>query len=239
VKIATFIVRQRAIPALVTVRALARELAPGDAIVVRDQAFVDAARRLLPVELLARNWVNFITTRSSRYCRPSLALLHTCRHHSRQCRLALQAEFRFVLLDDVGIFYLAQRITLVSGLTPALLARNSTQAAGNPRLLLQTITRRRLAAVRTVGAQLAAKISDLLLEGDVLQSKPGILHPQFRNLTPRFAKLQPRRVKLLPYFGKLSPKPAYYRMKFGGHCHPGIDSYRRSRGATTPRRASW
>lgn len=38
-------------------RALARELTPGDAIVVPDRAFVDAARRLLPVELLARNWV--------------------------------------------------------------------------------------------------------------------------------------------------------------------------------------
>jgi len=38
-------------------RAIARDLAPGDAIVVPDRAFVDAARRLLPVELLARNWV--------------------------------------------------------------------------------------------------------------------------------------------------------------------------------------
>ena len=38
-------------------RALVRELGPGDAIVVPDRAFVDAARRVLPVELLARNWV--------------------------------------------------------------------------------------------------------------------------------------------------------------------------------------
>lgn len=38
-------------------RTLSRDLEPGDAIVVPDRAFVDAARRVLPVELLARNWV--------------------------------------------------------------------------------------------------------------------------------------------------------------------------------------
>lgn len=38
-------------------KALARDLKPGDVIVVPDRAFIDEARRLLPVELLARNWV--------------------------------------------------------------------------------------------------------------------------------------------------------------------------------------
>jgi hypothetical protein len=39
-------------------RALAREIAVGDAIVIPDRAFLDEARRLLPVRVLAREWVN-------------------------------------------------------------------------------------------------------------------------------------------------------------------------------------
>lgn len=38
-------------------RALARDLQPGDAIVVPDRAFTDDARRVLPIHILARGWV--------------------------------------------------------------------------------------------------------------------------------------------------------------------------------------
>ena len=141
---------------------------------------------------------------------------------------------QLLTVDD--LIRLPQRVAFVPNLPAAFLARNAAQAAGNPRLLLQSVARRRLAAVRTVGADLAAKISDLLLQRDILEPKPGILHPQFRNLTPRRGKLGPRleklharRAKLLPYFGKLSPESFDYRLEVGGLCHPDLDSYPRRR----------
>jgi hypothetical protein len=39
-------------------RALAKDIRPGDAIVIPDRAFVEEARRILPVRVLAQNWVD-------------------------------------------------------------------------------------------------------------------------------------------------------------------------------------
>ena len=87
------------------------------------------------------------------------------------------------------------------------------------------VCRWRLAAVRTVGAQLAAKISDLLLQGDILQPKPGILCPQLGNLTSRFAKFDPRQIEFVPYLGQPALEACDQILKGRRYLHPHVDSY--------------
>jgi len=81
-----------------------------------------------------------------------------------------------VMHDEIGTGYLFQRASLVPRLTAAL-ARFAAHAAQDPRWLLQSVARGRLAAVRTVLVELTAKIPDL--------AQCCILLPQDRDLAPK------------------------------------------------------
>ena len=82
-----------------------------------------------------------------------LALLVPYRRLRIERRTAMLADTGRVRNHKIGIGDLPQRIALVALLAAAHLARTAAQAPGEAWLLLQTVARRRLGAVRTVQSQ--------------------------------------------------------------------------------------
>ena len=74
--------------------------------------------------------------------------LHAPLHRSRQPPAAMEARLSLMPHDPIGLSDLPERVALVTSLSAALLARAPAKAAGNARLLLQPVARRRLGAVR-------------------------------------------------------------------------------------------
>ena len=93
-----------------------------------------------------------------------LALFDPDRRLRFERRSAMAAGARLVPNHMIGIGDLPQRATLVALLPAARLARATSQAARDTRLLLQPVARRRLGTVRTVPSQLSTKIGDFSLE---------------------------------------------------------------------------
>ena len=87
-----------------------------------------------------------------------LALLDPDRRLRIERRTAMATGARRVLNHAIRIGDLSQRIPFVALLPAARLARAAAQAAGNAKLLLQSIARRRLGTVGTVPPQLPAKL---------------------------------------------------------------------------------
>jgi hypothetical protein len=114
-----------------------------------------------------------------------LALLDPDRRLRFERRTAMAAGARLMPNHMIGIGGLPQRAALVALLPAARLARAASQAARDPRLLLQPVARRRLGTVRTVLSQLSTKISDFSLEyrdlvlqrSDQLIDFGGKIHP--------------------------------------------------------------
>ncbi len=75
--------------------------------------------------------------------------LHVPLHRNRQPRQTKPARLRFVPHDPIGRLDLPERVALVSRLPAAFLVRAPAEAAGDARLLLQPIARRRLGTRRT------------------------------------------------------------------------------------------
>jgi hypothetical protein len=98
-----------------------------------------------------------------------LPLLHPRLHRSGEGGAAATTGARRMPLDPIGGFDLFERVALVPGLPAALLARAPPKAAGNARLLLQPVARRRLGAVSCPGP-IAAEARRLLPEA--LRSPP-------------------------------------------------------------------
>ena len=73
--------------------------------------------------------------------------------------------------NGIGIGHLPQRAPFMALLAAARLARARAQASRNPRLLVQTVARRRLGAVRTVETQSSPKFGDLGTKGRYLRSQ--------------------------------------------------------------------
>jgi len=106
-------------------------------------------------------------------------------HFRREPRPAMGATAGRVLHGNIGLRHLPQRAALMPRLTAGFLAGLAPQTAKNPRLLGQTVTRRRLAAVRTVFAQLTPKSSVLLLKRRDLMQQLVNQHTDFgRDLHP-------------------------------------------------------
>ena len=79
------------------------------------------------------------------------------------------------MIDDfVRVGDLQQRLALVAGLSARLLARTLAQTARPPRrLLLQSVARRRLGAVRTVQSKLSLEFGDPRLQScDLARLRP-------------------------------------------------------------------
>ena len=70
--------------------------------------------------------------------------LHVPLHRNRQPRQTKPARLRLVPHDPIGLGDLPKRVALVSRLPAAFLVRAPAEAAGDARLLLQPIARRRL-----------------------------------------------------------------------------------------------
>ena len=123
-----------------------------------------------------------------------LALLDPDRRLRFERRTAMAAGARLMPNHMIGIGGLPQRAALVALLPAARLARAASQAARDPRFLLQPVARRRLGTVRTVLSQLSTKISDFSLEyrdlvlqrSDQLIDFGGKIHPtlQFKFPAP-------------------------------------------------------
>ena len=102
-----------------------------------------------------------------------LALLDPDRRLRIERRTAMATGARRVLNHAIRIGDLPQRIPFVALLPAARLARAAAQAAGNARLLLQSIARRRLGTVGTVLPQLPAKLRHFSLKRRDLESQRG------------------------------------------------------------------
>ena len=102
-----------------------------------------------------------------------LALLDPDRRLRIESQTAMAAGARRVLNHAIRIGDLPQRIAFVALLPAARLARAAAQAAGNARLLLQAVARRRLGAVGTVLPQLPAKVRHFSLKRRDLASQRG------------------------------------------------------------------
>ena len=84
-----------------------------------------------------------------------------------EARAAPRAGRRVMIDDVIGISDLPQGLAFVTFLPARLLGRTFPQAR-HPRRLLQSIARRRLAAVRTVQSELALKFGNPRLQGFIL-----------------------------------------------------------------------
>ena len=106
--------------------------------------------------------------------------LHVPLHRNRQPRQTKPARLRLVPHDPIGLGDLPKRVALVSRLPAAFLVRAPAEAAGDARLLLQPIARRRLGTRRTVQVQSAPEVGVLRLQCLVVGSQPFILGPKRR-----------------------------------------------------------
>jgi uncharacterized peroxidase-related enzyme len=114
-----------------------------------------------------------------------LALLDPYRRRLIERRTTMAARAGLVSNRVVGIGHLPQPAAIMALLTAARLARTTAKAAGDPRLLAQPVTRRRLGAVRAVQTQST---------------------PKFGNLRPKPKYLRPKRsYQILNFGGKRHP----------------------------------
>ena len=123
-----------------------------------------------------------------------LPLLRPRLHRRGERGAATKADARRMPLDPVGRLDLFERVALVPGLPAALLAGAPAKAAGNARLLLQPVARRRLGAVRAVQAHSSPKLGHLGPKGNVVSLQRLVLVPQRRVLAPQNPVLGPRRL---------------------------------------------
>ena len=144
-----------------------------------------------------------------------LSSLHPRLHRRSQDGAAAAARLRFVPHHPIRRLDLPERVALVSRLPAAFLARAPAKAAGDARLLLQPVARRRLGAVRTVQVQSSPKLG-------VLRPKLGVLRPKRRALGSKRCVPGPQALVLAPKLGVLAPQSPDQLANFGG-IHPNLD----------------
>ena len=133
--------------------------------------------------------------------------LHAPLHRSRQPPAAMEARLSLMPHDPIGLSDLPERVALVTSLSAALLARAPAKAAGNARLLLQPVARRRLGAVRTVQVQSSPKLGVLRPKRRALGSKRCVLGPQALLLAPKLRVLRPKSLDQLANLGGIHSQP--------------------------------
>ena len=114
------------------------------------------------------------------------------RHVGPERLAASRTNLRAMIDDHVGVGDLQQRFALVAGLSARLLSRTFAQAARpSRRLLLQSVARRRLGAVRTVQSEPPLEFGDPRLQSrDLARLRPNQRNKFFfpRRLDRRFAR---------------------------------------------------
>ena len=139
-------------------------------------------------------------------------------------RTAMAARAGLMPDNDIGIGRLPQRAPFMALLAAARLARATAQASRDPRLLAQTVARRRLGAVRTVQSQPTSKLG-------VLRPKRFILAPKhvdlaFQRANQRFDLERKTHSTLESKFDRLvaqnPPRPTTFPPPVAFRTHPGL-----------------